>query len=128
MPPTEFFAFDLLISRPWIGGRSYRAHLVRSPAGEAKGRLRWPRGALRQKLFAALGHPGGAALVAARLGSRAVSRVVRHMVTACEQKGPLDEVTAVALGEILFQFLFPARIQQCLSESLVVAQRHRVGL
>ena len=127
MPPTEFFAFDLLISRPWIGGRSYRAHLVRSPAGEAKGRLRWPRRAKLQELLTALGQPGRAALGAALLGSRAASRVVRHVVTACEQEGPLDQV-AVHLGEILFQFLFPGRIQQCLRHSLVVAQRHQVGL
>jgi hypothetical protein len=127
MPPTEFFAFDLLISRPWTGGRSYRAHLVRSPAGEAKGRLRWRRAKL-QELLTALGQPGGAALGAALLGSRAASRVVRHVVTACEQEGPLDEVTAANLGEILFQFLFPGRIQQCLRQSLVIAQGHQVGL
>ncbi len=128
MPPTEFFAFDLLISRPWTGGRSYRAHLVRSPAGEAKGRLRWPRRAVLQKLLTALGQPGGATLGAALLGSRAASREICDVVEAREQKGPLDEVTAADLGKILFQFLFPGRIQQCLRESLVVAQRHRVGL
>jgi hypothetical protein len=89
MPPTEFFAFDLLISRPWTGRRSYRAHLVRSPAGEAKGKLRWPRRAVLVQLLAALGQPGGAALGAALLGSRAASRVVRDMVKAREQQGPL---------------------------------------
>lgn len=128
MPPTEFFVFDLLVSRPWTGGRSYKAHLVRSPAGEAKGRLRWPRRAVLQKLLAALGHPGGAGLGAELLGSRATSRVVRDVIKAHEQKGPIDAVTAANLGEILFQILFPDSIQQCLRESLVVAQRHRVGL
>jgi CHAT domain len=128
MPPTEFFAFDLLVSRPWTGGRSYRAHLVRSPAGEAKERLRWPRRAELEKLLTALGQPGGAALGAVLLGSRAASRVVRDVVEARERKGPLNPETAAALGEILFQFLFPGRIQKRLSESLVVAQRHRVGL
>jgi hypothetical protein len=128
MPPTEFFVFDLLVSRPWTGGRSYRAHLVRSPAGEAKERLRWPPRAELEKLLTALGQPGGAALGAVLLGSRAASRVVRDVVKAREQKGPLDALTAAALGEILFQFLFPGRIQQCLRKSLVVAQKHKVGL
>lgn len=126
--PTEFFAFDLLISRPWPGGRAYRAHLVRSPAGEAKGKLRWPRKAVLRGLLADLGHPGGGAVRAALLGSLAASQAVRDAVRVRTQKGALDDKKTVQLGEILYQFLFPGRILQCLRQSLAVAQLHRVGL
>ena len=126
--PTEFFAFDLLISRPWPGGRAYRAHLVRSPAGEAKGKLRWPRRAALQKLLANLDHAGGGAVRAGVLGPRAASRAVRDVVRARTRESSLEGAQAADLGKILFQFLLPAKIQQCLRKSLAVAPLHQAGL
>src|SRR5262249_25842300 len=124
MPPTEFFAFDLLISRPWPGGRAYRAHLVRSPPGEPRGKLPWPRQAKLQAMLAGLGHPGGGDLRTALSRGVAATHVVRDAIpTPLERERVLqDPETVEKLGKLLFDFLFPGRIQDGLRESVRIAR------
>jgi hypothetical protein len=117
MSVTHYLHFELLLSRSALSSRSYRARLLRSPAGEAQERLRLPPEPAFQPLLDAL------------YGSRSGRGADRIYVSALDQiRAPERLEAAGQLGRILFRFLFHGQLEKRLEKSLEIAKREGAGL
>jgi CHAT domain len=124
----SFAAFDLLLSRS-KGRRRYRAQVLRSPVGEANGKLRWPPRAALQPLLEQLDHPAAEGFRAPPAATRLNAGAVRDVVTSLDRIGALkQDKVAEPLGALLFDFLFQGEIRECWRKSLDKARRDGFGL